>query len=71
MTCQTCKTGHVHNPLTPDQKKWLEERLGTSVPHNYFMCLGTRRDTTPCRNLRTYGHEKHFRIPLRMPDGID
>jgi hypothetical protein len=68
LSCRTCGATELHHPLTKDQKVWLRGEIDEQYVEHYFMCVKDRADGTPCRNLRTYLHEKRFRAPLRMPD---
>ncbi|MEW2398552.1 hypothetical protein [Streptomyces sp. NPDC046862] len=71
LSCQTCGTTELHHPLTKAQEAWLRKEIDARNVDGYWMCVKTRPDETPCRNLRRFLHEKRFKPPLRMPDEID
>ncbi|GAA5706587.1 MULTISPECIES: hypothetical protein [Streptomyces] len=71
LTCQTCGSREMHEPLTPDEKAWLRGQLGNPIGDNYYKCVNRLSDEKICRNLRTHGHEKHFRDTKRLPDKLE
>ncbi|WP_149830450.1 hypothetical protein [Streptomyces tailanensis] len=71
LTCQTCRSEEPHEPLTPGQRDWLQQQLGNPVSDNYYKCVNNRPDGKVCLNLRTHGHEKHFRLTKRLPDELE
>jgi hypothetical protein len=71
LTCQTCRSEEPHEPLNAKERDWLQRQLGNPVSDNYYKCVNDRPDGKVCLNLRTRGHEKHFRLTKRLPDELE
>ncbi|MPY63315.1 hypothetical protein [Streptomyces spongiae] len=71
LTCRTCRSEENHEPLTSGQRDWLQDQLGNPISDNYYKCVNVRPDGTVCLNLRTHGHERHFRLTKRLPDDLE
>jgi hypothetical protein len=71
LTCQTCRSEETHEPLTSSQREWLQGQLGNPISDNYYKCVNVRADGKVCLNLRTHGHERHFRLTKRLPDDLE
>ncbi|QFQ97203.1 hypothetical protein F9278_14385 [Streptomyces phaeolivaceus] len=68
LTCQTCRSRELHEPLTPDEKKWLEGQLGNRIGDDFYKCVNGLPDGRICLNLRRHSVEKHFALTKRLPD---
>jgi hypothetical protein len=71
LTCQTCRSREPHEPLTADEKKWLEGQLGNRVGDDFYKCVNDLPGGKVCRNLRRASVERHFRLTKRLPDKIE